>query len=140
MRPYHTWVGFSAPDSWWNLSLTAPICFALLQIGLNSFREIGATVDAGYHIVEIDSLFCCIQTSLCLFRSPDRKGCKRTDLLGDFGCMCHELLCIDNRRKKTTLQSLVCRKQARCKKHLLRFHRAKRIYQVQVIFEGDTIA
>src|SRR5258708_25474770 len=34
--------------------LTTPVWFALLQIGLDSFSKIGTTVDTSHHIVEID--------------------------------------------------------------------------------------
>src|SRR6266568_3037371 len=88
------------------ISLTAPTRFALLQIGLNSFSEIGTTVDPSHYIVEIDSLFCNIQTPLCLLHRPDSERSKRTHLLSDLCYVRHESLFFSNRRQKTTMQSV----------------------------------
>src|SRR5579859_2269072 len=99
--------------------------FALLQIGLNSFSEIGTTVDTVHYIVKIDSLFCCIQTPLRLLHRPDRERSKRTYLLSNLGYMRDQFLFISNRCQKTTAQNIGCCEQPPGKKHLLSSHRAK---------------
>src|SRR5258708_27063586 len=71
----------------YQILLTTPVWFALLQIGLDSFSKIETTVDTSHHIVEIDRLRCCVQTSLSLLTSPDREGSKRTDLLSTLDYM-----------------------------------------------------
>src|SRR5437588_8664941 len=106
-------------------SLTAPIWFALLQISPNSFSEIGTTVDTRHYIVEIDSLFCCVQASLCFLHRPDRERSKSADLLSDLGDMRDELLFISNRGQKAPLQSVARCEQTPGKEHFLGSHRAK---------------
>src|SRR5947209_19192068 len=95
-----------------SFSLTAPIWLALRQISLNSFCEIGTTVDTGHHIVECDGLFCCIQAPLCLLDRPDGERGKRTNLLCNPDYVRHEHLFLDKRRKKTTLHRVGRCKQA----------------------------
>src|SRR6266700_2021842 len=113
---------------------------ALPQIGLHSFSKVGTAIDTGQDIVEIDGLFCCMQTPLRLLHRPDGERSKSTDLLRDLGDLCHEDHFIDHCSKKAALQGVGRCEQARGKKHLLRPHRAERVYQVPVIVEGDAIA
>src|SRR5258708_19825640 len=74
--------------------LPAPMRFALLQIGLYSFSKVGTAIDTSQHIVEIDGLFCCTHTPLCLLHRQHGQGCKSTDVLPDLGDLGHPSLFI----------------------------------------------